>query len=100
MKNFYQTKNWIEKRKRILRRDGYMCMCCKRYGKTTQATTVHHIYPYELYPELKLNSFNLISLCEKCHNEMHNRKNHELTEKGNLLKKHIPPLKTLLKQSP
>nr|DAI26454.1 MAG TPA: HNH endonuclease [Caudoviricetes sp.] len=90
--NFYNTKKWKDKRLKVLRRDKYICIECKRYGKITEATTVHHIYPYELYPELKLNLNNLISLCEKCHNEMHNRKNHEITNKGKELQKRISPL--------
>lgn len=90
--NFYNTKKWKDKRLKILRRDKYICVECKRYGKITEATTVHHIYPYELYPELRLDTKNLISLCEKCHNEMHNRKNHEITKKGKELQKRISPL--------
>lgn len=90
--NFYNTKKWKDKRLKVLRRDKYICIECKRYGKITEATTVHHIYPYELYPELKLNLNNLISLCEKCHNEMHNRKNHGITNKGKELQKRISPL--------
>ena len=90
--NFYNTKKWKEKRLKILRRDKYICVECKRYGKITEATTFHHIYPYELYPELRLNTNNLISLCEKCHNEMHNRNNHTITKKGKELQKRISPL--------
>lgn len=89
---FYNTKKWKDKRAKILRRDNYICMNCSKYGKTTPATTVHHIYPYEQFPKLKLNSINLISLCEKCHNEMHNRTNHEITKKGKELQKKISPL--------
>lgn len=90
--NFYKTKNWIEKRKKILRRDEYLCANCRRFGRTIQATTVHHIYPFELYPELKLESNNLISLCEKCHNEMHDRENHKLTKLGKEWQKRKAPL--------
>lgn len=90
--NFYNTKKWKDKRLKVLRRDKYICIECKRYGKITEATTVHHIYPYELFPELKLNLNNLISLCEKCHNEMHNRNNHAITKKGKELQKRISPL--------
>lgn len=44
--NFYKLKKWKEKRKRILRRDEYLYQECKRYGKDTPATTVHHIIPH------------------------------------------------------
>ena len=80
--NFYKTAKWESKRENVLRRDEYMCRECRRYGMTTPATTVHHILPLEQRPDLKLNSQNLISLCEQCHNKMHDRGNDNLTELG------------------
>src|SRR5690625_5019197 len=71
--NFYKMKRWKNKRKVILRRDDYRCRQCSRYGNTTQANTVHHIYPLEDYPEYKLTNKNLISLCNGCHEKMHDR---------------------------
>ena len=82
MGNFYKSKRWKEKREKILRRDEYLCRECKRYGKATPATTVHHVIPIERDRSLKLNSNNLISLCEQCHNKMHDRGNDNLTELG------------------
>lgn len=79
---FYKSKKWIRKRELILKRDEYKCRECKRYGKTSPATTVHHVIPLDQRPDLKLNINNLISLCDKCHNQMHNRITGELTEKG------------------
>ena len=76
---FYKTAKWKNKRGKILRRDEYMCRECRRYGRTTPATTVHHIYPIEPYPEWNLASWNMISLCHECHNKMHDRDNGSLT---------------------
>lgn len=90
--NFYNTKKWKDKRRFILKRDGYVCMNCKRFGRTTEATTVHHVFPYEEYPEYKLNNINLLSLCEKCHNNMHDRKNHKITKLGKEWQRKITPL--------
>lgn len=59
-----------------------MCQESKRYGKTELATTVHHIYPLEFYPELAFEDWNLISLSDKQHNAMHDRVTHELTALG------------------
>lgn len=59
-----------------------MCQESKRYGKSESATTVHHIYPREIYPELELVEWNLISLSSKMHNTMHVRDSHEMTELG------------------
>lgn len=86
MNNFYKTLGWIRKRAKILRRDEYMCQECKRYGKTTPATMVHHIIPLAWCLihniALALASINLISLCDKCHNKMHDRDSDELTALG------------------
>ena len=56
---FLGTRRWKRKREAILRRDGYLCQECKRYGH------------YDEHPELALDDGNLISLCEGCHNKMH-----------------------------
>lgn len=81
-KDFYKSTKWKRKRNNILKRDDYMCQESKRYGKTVSATTVHHIYPLEYYPELALVDWNLISLSNIKHNSMHDRDTHELTELG------------------
>ena len=74
MQDFYTSTAWKNKRAAILSRDGYMCRECKRYGRQRPATTVHHIKHFDEYPELALESDNLISLCEACHNKMHPEK--------------------------
>ena len=58
----------------ILRRDGYMCRMCMRYGKRVPASTVHHIVPLDEDPSLGLKDSNLISLCAACHNKAHPEK--------------------------
>ena len=72
--DFYASKVWERKREKILRRDGYMCRECRRYGRRRAATTVHHIEPYEERPDLALTDSNLISLCASCHNKKHPEK--------------------------
>ena len=90
---FYKTKEWIRKRIVILKRDNYQCRECKRYGKVTPANTVHHILPLHERPDLKLDNRNLISLCEECHEKMHNKFNDTLSKLGEewrerILRKH------------
>jgi len=82
MARFYKNRKWKYKRAKVLRRDEYLCRECKRYGRTTAATTVHHVIPIEERPELALVSRNLISLCDSCHNAMHDRDTGALTVKG------------------
>ena len=71
---FYKSKPWKSMRKAVLRRDKYLCVECKRYGRLTQATTVHHVKHYDEYPELGLVPANLKSLCDACHNRAHPEK--------------------------
>lgn len=70
----YNSTKWERKRKMILRRDGYLCQLCKRYGRMKEADTVHHIKHVDEYPELAYESDNLISICKKCHNKEHPEK--------------------------
>lgn len=72
--DFYTSAKWKRKRENILRRDGYECTICKRYGRHKSAEIVHHIKSIEEAPELRLNSENLMSVCKDCHNKLHPEK--------------------------
>ena len=75
MKPFdYNTEAWRRKRQKILRRDGYRCQICKRYGRIREAVEVHHIKHADEYPELAWVDSNLVSLCHACHNAQHPEK--------------------------
>lgn len=78
----YQSAKWKKKRLHILRKDGYLCQIAKRYGKTEEATVVHHIYPADKYPQWQWADWNLISVSQTAHNQLENRKTGELTELG------------------
>lgn len=83
----YNSKRWEDVRKRILRRDGYMCQECKRFGRMREGSHVHHIFPAEHYEELRYKDWNLITLCQSCHNKMHDRDTHELSVAGEHLRR-------------
>lgn len=70
----YNAPRWRRLRASVLKRDGYLCRHCLRYGRHRQATTVHHIKHADEHPELAYNAANLVSLCEACHNKMHPEK--------------------------
>ena len=74
IEDFYVSPQWRRKRELILRRDGYRCQECRRYGRITQANTVHHIQHLEDRPDLALVSSNLVSLCRACHAKAHPEK--------------------------
>lgn len=81
-KIFYKDKRWKKKRENVLRRDKYQCQEAKRYGQNEEATTVHHIYPLEEYPELALANWNLISVSGKRHDTFHDRTTGQVTAAG------------------
>ena len=85
---FYKLPRWLRLRRAALGRDGWQCCECRRFGKRTQAATVHHIFPRGEYPEYQWDGWNLASLCDACHDAMHDRTTNALTEKGvDLLKR-------------
>ena len=83
----YKDPRWKRLRNKILRRDGYMCQESLRYGKRKNANTVHHIFPAAVFPQYQWCEWNLISLDQSVHNEMHMRDSDELTDKGKSLLK-------------
>lgn len=70
----YASSRWRRLQKAVLKRDGYQCQCCKRYGRMVEARIVHHIKHVDEYPELAYVPENLISLCDACHNKAHPEK--------------------------
>ena len=79
---YYKTGRWLRLRESVLRRDGYMCQVSRRYGKRLQATTVHHVFPREEFPEYQWEPWNLISLAGDVHDQMHDRTTGALSDKG------------------
>lgn len=70
----YTSAKWKRKAAAIKKRDGYMCVHCKRYGRMRPAQVVHHIKHVDEYPELAYVDSNLESLCIACHNKEHPEK--------------------------
>lgn len=78
--SYYTQKKHRQWREAVLKRAGYKCEECRRYGRTDDkglppaATTAHHIKPREDYPELQYDVDNGQALCRKCHNQKHPEK--------------------------
>lgn len=89
----YSSSNgrWQRLRQRALRRDGHRCQEARRYGKAVPATTVHHIWPAEDYPEYAYCLWNLVSLSSEAHDAMHDRKTRKLTTLGLAWRNRTPP---------
>jgi 5-methylcytosine-specific restriction enzyme A len=71
---FYKRKAWRSKREYILKRDGYKCLECAKYGRNVEAAIVHHIKEVEEEPALAYKNSNLVSVCRSCHNKLHPEK--------------------------
>ena len=87
----YGSSKWKRKRLHILRLDGYKDRIAARYGRTVEATIIHHIYPADTYPEYAWQDWNLISVSMATHNKLENRATGELTRMGlELMNQTIP----------
>lgn len=72
-KKFYNSRAWRRLRLKILKRDKGECQKCKAVGKYSRAIIVHHIQELKNRPDLSMQESNLQSLCNKCHEEHHER---------------------------
>jgi hypothetical protein len=57
-----------EWRNAVFQRDNYVCQECGNRGGRLNA---HHKAPYKLFPELRFETENGITLCDPCHKEIH-----------------------------
>ena len=70
---FRRSYTWTEKSIAIRKRDNYMCVCCLANMQgtinqhNTQGLSVHHITPINEDYNKRLDSDNLITVCEKHH---------------------------------
>ena len=85
------NKRWRHLREQALRRDGYRCRECARYGRLRPAEVVHQVWPVEDYPEYAYSLDNLLSLCVSCHDAMHERGSRRLTPLGERWRRKVIP---------
>lgn len=81
---FYKSGRWERLRSSALRRDLYMCQCCAAHNLMVPAQCVHHVFPRDAFKDYQYELWNCMSLCYKCHDEMHNRYTGQLSKKGML----------------
>lgn len=55
---------------KVIQRDSYKCMRCNVSGEVA-SLQAHHIFPFELFPDKRDEIENGITLCSKCHWEVH-----------------------------
>lgn len=78
--SFYHKKRHRVWRDAVMRRAGYLCEECRRYGRRmpngdpVPAKIAHHKLHADEHPELRYVVSNGQALCEKCHNQKHPEK--------------------------
>ena len=87
----YNSPRWRRLRERVLRKAEYRCQWAKRYGRREPATTAHHIWPAEDFPEFAWQEWNLIALSSASHNAMHDRNTGKLSAIGEQLRSRTTP---------
>ena len=76
---FYKTIEWLQLRDKVLRDNHYECERCRQKSPAvySRAVIVHHIKEVRIFPELALNKSNLMAVCFRCHEDLHNRFGHD-----------------------
>ena len=69
--DFYNSKSWNLTRQQINNRDRGLCRLCYLEGKITYSDCIHHIEEVKENVDLRCDDNNLISLCNRCHREVH-----------------------------
>jgi 5-methylcytosine-specific restriction endonuclease McrA len=87
-------ERWIQKRRKIMKRDGWMCTVCG----TKKDLVVHHTFYRQGMKPWEYPNDSLLTLCQPCHHKYHTE--HELTishpkkkNKGPVPKKRKPQIK-------
>jgi len=83
----YNSKRWQSKRAHILRRDKWLDQILLKQGVKREATLVHHILPAMEYPEYEWEDWNLISINQDTHRQLHDRYTGRLSKVGERLMK-------------
>jgi len=50
-----------------------LCVACSEEGKTTPARDLHHRLPLQHFPSYKKAEWNILPLCQRCHNKQVDR---------------------------
>lgn len=71
-KKFFNSKEWKDLRKAVLKRDCEVCQRCMiKYNIITKTTLeAHHIKSRHNYPELRWDESNLVTLCKSCNTQL------------------------------
>lgn len=68
LKLLRRSRDFIEWRKKVFKRDKYTCRSCFVRGRKLHP---HHIASFAKYPDLRFEEDNGLTLCESCHMKFH-----------------------------
>lgn len=89
-------KRWKKFRLKILKRDNHKCQICGKKGKV-----VHHKKCGKKYPKLYFRKSNVITMCRKCHRNIHKTNIfNEYKKRLSILEKEIKKWKSLSLEDP
>lgn len=86
-KKFYHSAQWSKLVAQVKARAAGLDELLLEEGKIETGNTVHHIYPIDERPDLRLTFSNLIYLSAKSHNRVHSEYNKNAGSKGDMQKK-------------
>lgn len=68
IRNSEQYRIWREE---VFKRDDWTCQDCKKRSRTNNYVYIqaHHIKPFSIFPELRFEIDNGVTLCKKCHDK-------------------------------
>lgn len=74
---FYRTAEWKRASNAVRLRDKNTCQHCGKPAPRGHRGHIHHIIPFYESPELRADINNLVVLCVKCHNKLHEHRDAE-----------------------
>lgn len=70
LRKFRSSNAWKKKAEEIKERDKYLCQVCLSNNIFNyKDLSVHHIIPASVSEERRLDNSNLITVCERCHQD-------------------------------
>ena len=72
--DYYASQEWKEASERRFKIDNYTCQLCGLVDKTGKNLVVHHIHYDSKYGSGDEIELNCITVCNECHNRIHNNK--------------------------
>ena len=73
----YGQELWKSIVKEVFERDNWLCKKCGGKHEYRNPLHTHHIKSWADYPDNRFDLGNLITLCKRCHNWIHSKKNIE-----------------------